>query len=79
MHGIMPVIAGDVAGSTPAADTAGGLSNLFDVGTQFVDFAFDIFDLIIAHPVLSIFVAVGVIGLAIGLIGKFAGASKSIA
>lgn len=78
MHGIMPIIAGDVAGSTPTADTAGGLSNLFDTGLQVADFAFDLFDLMIAHPVLSIFIAVGLISLAAGLIGRFAGVSKSV-
>lgn len=78
MHSLaMPVIllSGDTGASTT---TSGGLSQLFDVGTQFVDFAFDILDLIIAHPYLSIFFAVGILGLAVGLIGKFAGASKSI-
>lgn len=57
---------------------SGGLSGLFDIGTQFVDFSFNLFDLILAHPVLSIFIAVGVLKLAIGLVGNFAGASKSI-
>lgn len=69
------VLSGDAAagGSTP-----GSLDALFETGMRFVDFAFDIFDLIIAHKVLSIFIAVGVIGLGIGLVAKFAGASKSI-
>ncbi len=68
-----------LSGGDAVTGGSGGLSSLFDVGMQFVDFAFDVFDIILAHPVLSIFIAVGVLSLAIGLVGKFAGASKSMA
>lgn len=69
-----------LGGSEAAVDGAssGGLSSLFDTGLQLADFAFDLFDLMLAHPVLSIFIAVGVISLAAGLIGRFAGVSKSV-
>ncbi len=62
----------------PSEGGTSALKNLFDVGLDLTDFAFRCFDLIIAHPVLSIFIAGGVISLGIGIISKFAGASKSI-
>lgn len=68
-----------LSGGDAVTGGSGSLSNLFNVGMQFVDWAFDIFDLILAHPVLSIFIAVGVLSLAIKLVGQFAGASKTMA
>lgn len=58
--------------------SGGGLSGLFDTGLKIVDFAFDMFDIMIAHPVLSIFIAVGLVSLGVGLVGKFAGTAHSI-
>ena len=66
-----------LSGDAASGGTSGGLSSLFDIGLQVADFAFDLFDLMIAHPVLSIFIAVGLISLGVGLIGRFAGVSKS--
>lgn len=59
--------------------TGGGLSGLFDAGLQVAGFAFDLFDLVVAHPILAAFVGVGLIYLAAGVIGRLAGVSKSIA
>lgn len=73
------VVRAVLSGSDAAAGgTTGGLSSLFDTGLQVANFAFDLFDIMVAHPVLSIFIAVGLISLAAGLIGRFAGVSKSV-
>ncbi len=65
-------------GDAAAGGTSDGLSSLFDIGLQVADFAFDLFDLMIAHPILSIFIAVGLLSLAAGVIGKFSGVAKSV-
>lgn len=64
--------------STPTT-SGGGLSGLFDSGLQLTDFAFKLFDLAIAHPLLSLFIAAAIISLGVGLVGRFAGISKSFA
>lgn len=70
------VLSGEGAVTTEGGTSA--LKNLFDVGLDLTDFGFRCFDIIIAHPVLSIFVAGGVISLGVGIVSKFAGVSKSI-
>ncbi len=73
-----PMLRVFATGDAAAGGASGGLSSLFDNGLKMADFAFDLFDLVVAHPVLSLFVAVGLISLAARLVGKFAGVSKSI-
>ncbi|MDE5746974.1 MAG: hypothetical protein K2I21_05290 [Acetatifactor sp.] len=80
---IPQVLMGADAADLPAADlptTSGGsISGLFDSGLQLTDFAFKLFDLAIAHPLLSLFIAAAIISLGVGLVGKFAGVSRSFA
>ena len=66
--------------TTPTTTTSGGsISGVFDSGLQLTDFAFKLFDLAIAHPLLSLFIAAAIVSLGAGLVGRFAGISKSFA
>lgn len=65
-----------LSGGDAVTGGSGDLSSFFDKGILLVDFAFDVFDLIIEHPVLSLFIVAGIIGLVIGIVGMFAGVSK---
>lgn len=65
-------VVGDVAGNSST------LSNLFDSGLQLANFGFDVFDLILAHPVLCVFVVGGILGVGISIVGKLAHASRSL-
>lgn len=67
-----------LSGGDAAAGSSGGLSGLLDIGLQITDFAFDLFDLMIAHPLLSVFIAAGVVSIAAGLFGRFAGVAKTV-
>lgn len=91
MFGFLSTKAAAFAGGLPAvlsaadgtADVVSGggsttLSNLFDAGLQLAGFGFDVFDLILAHPVLCVFVVGGILGVGIGIVGRLAHASRSL-
>lgn len=78
--GGLPAVLSAADGVTDVVVDSGSttLSNLFDAGLQLAGFGFDVFDLILAHPVLCVFVVGGILGVGIGIVGKLAHASRSL-
>lgn len=77
--GGLPAVLSAVDGTTDAVSGGSStLGNLFDAGLQLANFGFDVFDLILAHPVLCVFVVSGILGVGISVVARLAHASRAV-
>ena len=62
-----PIIALGEAGGAEVSENL--LSNIFSVGTEIVNYAIDVLDIVVEHPVLVIPIAASFLGLVLAFIG----------